>query len=155
MRISSGLRAGAVAAALLLARVPGVAAQEMSMGHHLEGMAILHGLNLTDEQRDKVHAIVKSSFEQARPAMQKLRGLHEQMADQMLSGGDLTEAQFDPVLQQQDALRQQLDKIHVQAMLQIRALLTPAQMAQAADLHKKLASLHAQEHALMGGDDEE
>ena len=34
-------------------------------------------------------------------------------------------------------------------LLQARALLTPAQLAQAADTHAKLAALHEQEHAVM------
>jgi hypothetical protein len=45
-----------------------------------------------------------------------------------------------------------MDSAHLTETLQLRGLLTADQLAQAAATHTKLEALHAQEHAVMAGD---
>lgn len=132
----------------------GAAAQPGPGWHHLEGMEVLHGLSLTGAQQGQVHAIIKHAWEQAKPLRKKMRALHEQMADQLLAEGSASAEQLAPLVQQSEQLRGQLDQIHVDTMVKIRALLTPEQVTRAADLHKKLSQLHEQERQLVDGDEE-
>jgi Spy/CpxP family protein refolding chaperone len=81
--------------------------------------------------------------------MEQLRSVHEQRATAILSSGAVTAEALQPMVAQEETLRAQLDTIRLNTELQIRALLTPEQLAQAAATHAKLESLHEQEHAVV------
>ncbi len=114
-----------------------------------EGMELLHSVSLTDAQKEQAHTIEKAAWASARPIMEQLRAAHEQMATAMLASGPVTAESLQPMVAQEESLRTQLDTIHLNTALQIRALLTPEQLAQAAATHAKLAALHEQEHAVV------
>ena len=114
-----------------------------------EGMEILHSLNLTDSQKEQVHGIEKTAWAQARPIMTQMRAVHEQLANALLTPGPVTADQLAPMVTQEEQLRAQMDQMHLSTVLQIRALLTPEQITQAATMHQKLAALHDQEHAVL------
>ena len=119
-------------------------------GHGMEGMEILHSLNLTDAQKASVHEDMHAAWSQAKPIMAEMHKVHDQMATALTAAGTITPDQLAPMMQQEEQLRTQLDQIHVNTMVQIRNLLTPEQVAQAAAMHEKLAALHEQEHEVMG-----
>jgi Spy/CpxP family protein refolding chaperone len=114
-----------------------------------EGMELLHGLNLTDAQKQQAHEIEHAAWAQARPIMAQMHALHEQLATAMLAPGSVTAEQLAPLMTQEEQLRTQMDQQHLNTILQIRALLTPEQIAQASTTHQKLAALHEQEHQLI------
>ncbi len=114
-----------------------------------EGMELLHSINLTDAQKEQAHTIEKAAWASAKPIMEQLRAAHQQMATAMLATGTVTAESLQPMVTQEESLRAQLDTIHLNAALQIRALLTPDQLAQAAATQAKLESLHEQEHAVV------
>ena len=114
-----------------------------------EGMELLHSLNLSDAQKEQARTIEKAGWAQAKPIMEQMHSVHEQMATALLTSGPVTAEQLAPMVTQEEQLKSQLDQIHLNALVQIRALLTPEQIAQAAATHSKLEALHEQEHAVM------
>jgi Spy/CpxP family protein refolding chaperone len=115
-------------------------------------MMFIRHANLTADQHAKVRKIMESSFAQARPLMKQLHAIHEQIADKLMGTGAASAADIAPLQQQASQIHQQLAQQMLTAALQIRALLTPEQLARASELHKKLKSLHTQMEALMGDD---
>ena len=147
----------AVAAACGLAAAGTALAQPMGGHmeggfHHGDGMELLHSLTLTDIQKKQAHQIGKNAWTQSKPIMEQLHAIHEQMETQLLTAGSITADQLSPTVQKEEALRSQLDQIHLNTVLQIRALLTPEQLSQAASTHQKLEALHEQERAVMGAE---
>jgi Spy/CpxP family protein refolding chaperone len=134
-------------------------AQPMEGGWHHggpgggEGMELLHSINLTDAQKQQAHEIEHAAWAQAKPIMQQMRAVHEQLETAMLAPGSVTADQLSPLVTQEEQLKSQLDQQHLNTVLQIRALLTPEQLTQAAATHQKLAALHEQEHAVMHASD--
>jgi Spy/CpxP family protein refolding chaperone len=116
------------------------------------GMEFLHGITLSDAQKAQVQQIHKAAWTQMKPIMEQMRSIHEQVANQLLAAGRVTAEQFTPMVQQEEALKSQIDSIHLNEMLQLRGVLTPEQLAQAAATHTKLEALHAQEHAVISGE---
>ncbi len=145
----------AAVAACGLATAGAAFAQPMGGGHmegelhHGDGMELLHSLTLTDIQKKQAHQLGETAWVQSKPIMEQLHTIHEQMETQMLTAGSLTAEQLTPTVQKEEALRSQLDQIHLNTLLQIRALLTPAQLSQAASTHQKLEALHEQERAVI------
>jgi Spy/CpxP family protein refolding chaperone len=122
--------------------------------HHGGGggsdMEFLHGLTLTDAQKEQAHSIIKSAMAQNKPLMEQLHQLREQHITLVLTAGS-TQSQLAAVLHQEENVRNQLDNAHLAMALQLRNVLTPAQLSQAADLHTKMAALHEQEHQVLEG----
>jgi Spy/CpxP family protein refolding chaperone len=129
-------------------------AQPMGPGfHHGGGMEFLHGITLTDAQKAQMKSIHQSGWAQMKSIMTQMRSVHEQMVNRMLAAGEVTAEALSPLVQQEESLRNQMDAIHLSETLQMRAVLTPEQLAQAASTHAKLETLHQQEHAVMAGED--
>lgn len=121
-------------------------------GHH-EGLEILHKLELTEAQQAQVKSIMKDGFQADRPLMDQIHGLREQMASRILAPGQVSADQFGTEMGQIAQIEQQLAQNRLAIVLKVRALLTPEQLTKAADLHTKLAALHAQARQVMGEPD--
>jgi Spy/CpxP family protein refolding chaperone len=78
-----------------------------------------------------------------------MRGVHEQIMARLLSPGSVSEADLAPLVQQEQALRAQMDEQRLARALAVRQVLTPQQLAEAAAKHQQIESLHQQEHQLM------
>ncbi len=117
--------------------------------HGGEGMEFLHSLNLTDAQKQQAHEIMQANRTQAHSLMQQEHALHEQIVTQLLTAGTTAE-QIQPLVTQEEALHAQMDTAHLNMAIQLRGLLTPEQLTQAAATHQKLEALHEQEHEVMG-----
>ena len=115
-------------------------------------MLVLRQVNLTPAQQSKLHQIMETSSSQALPLMKQLHAIHEQIADKLLSTDALSATDITPLQQQETAIHQSLDQKMLATALQIRGLLTPEQLAKAADLHKRLKAAMAQIDAIMGGE---
>ncbi len=142
----------AVAASCALAAT-GALAHPGGDFHGGEGMEMLHSLSLTDAQKDQAHQIEHAAWAQARPVMEQMHAVHEQLATAMLAPGNVSAESLAPMVSQEQQLRAQLDTMRLNTALQIRALLTPDQLTQAAATHQKLAALREQEHAVMHASD--
>ncbi|MFZ0889489.1 MAG: periplasmic heavy metal sensor [Candidatus Binataceae bacterium] len=113
-------------------------------------MLVLRHADLTTEQQTHVRQIMDANFAQAQPLMKQLDAVHDQIADKLMSTGPVEASDIAPLQQQEAKIHQQLDQQVLSTTLQIRALLTPDQLAKAAELHNKLKSLRAQMEALVG-----
>ncbi len=150
MKIKQMMVAAAAAGALFAGAA--IAHPQGRWGHG-EGMEILHSLNLTEAQKQQAHSIEKAAWAQSKPIMEEMHATHEQLATAMLASGSVTAESLAPMVTQEEQYRSQLDQIRVNTMLQIRALLTPDQLTQAAATHAKLAALHEQEHEVVNAAD--
>ena len=144
------MRAGVVAGLLAAGAVQ---AQGMhggphgGMGHGYLGF--LQGVTLTDAQQTRMHDIMHASWQQLKPQMQQLHALREQIGGDLASTAAISAPQLVALQQQAQTLQNQLDQAHLAAAMQVRALLTPDQLSQAATVHAQLAALHQQEHAVL------
>ncbi len=114
--------------------------------HH--GSPLLEGVTLTDDQKSKLHALMKSEHG-PNSLFAQLRAAHEQIDSAILGSGTVSEASLQPLVQQEVSLMQQVEAQRVSNELAIRNMLTPAQLATASSTHAQMEALHQQEHALM------
>jgi Spy/CpxP family protein refolding chaperone len=117
---------------------------------HHDGLEMLHGLDLTEAQKSEVHKIMQANWSQMKPVMEQARTIHEQIVTKLTGTDAVTQADLTPLVQQEETLRAQLDTARVTTALQIRGLLTPAQLAKASSTHQQLEALHEQERAIVG-----
>ncbi|HLW71620.1 MAG TPA: periplasmic heavy metal sensor [Candidatus Binataceae bacterium] len=113
-------------------------------------MMLLRHVNLSAAQQTQVQQLMEANSTQAQPLMTQLHSIHDQIADKLLSSGSVTATDIAPLQQQASQVHQQLDQDMLATALKIRAVLTPAQLAQASELHGKFKSLRAQFQTLMG-----
>ena len=146
---SVGLAATLLCAALAPA---GAAAQGWGRGRGGEGLmlpALLRSANLTPDQETRMHDILKARRTAARPIVQSLRQAQQDLADRLLANGTVAMADVQPQLDRINQLRGQLLQNSAQATLDIRAILTPDQVAKAADTKDKLRQLRQQTRQLL------
>lgn len=110
----------------------------------------LHTLNLTPEQQTQVKSILSTYRTSARPIVQQLRQTQGGLGDRLLTPGQLQAADMQSQLQQISQLRSQLLQLSAQATLDVRSLLTPEQLAAAAQTKAKMKDLRSQMHQLLG-----
>ena len=122
-------------------------AQGFHAGH--ERGALFQGVTLSDAQRSQIRAIQQAGWAQAKPTMEQARAVHEQIVARLLAAGSVSEADLAPLVTQEEQLRAQLDQMRISSELQMRAVLTATQLADAAARHTQLVSLHEQERAVV------
>jgi Spy/CpxP family protein refolding chaperone len=130
----------------------GADAQSWGRGHGGDGLmlpALLRSANLTPDQQTKMHDILKARRGAVRPLVQSLRQAQQTLADKLLAPGTVGMADVQPQLDTINQLRGQLLQNSAQAALDIRALLTPDQVAKAADTKDKLRQLRQQIQQLL------
>ena len=144
---------GALCAALLpLAALaqPGDAPEGMMHFHGGHGdSALLTGVALTDTQRSQIQTIHQTNWAAAKPLMQQLRATEEQITAALLASGNVNSSQLAALQSTASSIHAQLDQQRLSTELQVRAVLTSAQVAQAATNHAQMESLHQQMHSLM------
>ena len=109
----------------------------------------LHALNLTADQKQKVHDI----FTAERPTLKQLQGsvktARQAIAAKLMAPGTLTSADLDSLAQQ--AAQAQADLAHerLNVAIQVRNVLTPDQLSQAASIHAQMQQLRGQMQQLL------
>src|SRR5262249_33372370 len=109
----------------------------------------LHVLNLTPDQQNQARSVLSSYRTSARPIIQQLRQAQSDLGTKLLTAGPVQSADLQPQIQQIGQLRAQLLQLSAQATADIRNLLTPAQIATAAQTREKLKDLQSQMHQLL------
>ena len=150
---TSNPRAALLAAAFAIGAAPLALAQGWH-GHGPGGgdgdvVAIMHQLDLTASQKAQLHALMQQDRQATAGTRDALRAVQQQIETAMFSTGAVTSSQLAPLLQQKEQYQATLDQARLQTAIAARAVLTTAQLSRASSLHQQLASLHAQEHALM------
>ncbi len=148
IRWSRTILLAAATAAALGAGVAQRAAAQGWHGQHEGFLAVLRGANLSDGQRQRMHAIMRATFQQNQATRQQLQAVTEQIETALLSSGAVSAGSLAPLLAQQEQLRTTLDQARLSAALRIRQVLTASQLAAAASVHQQLAALHEQERAV-------
>src|SRR5262245_46677436 len=144
-------------AAPVMAHGPGMGGPR---GYHMMGDGfgmllppfMISKLNLTDDQKAKVQEIMDAHHQTLQTLSPQLQTLHEQMADKFSTSSEsLTDTDFTSQIQDMNRLREQLGAEDLKVSLALRALLTPAQLAQVAQIRAQMKALHAQMQSVLQG----
>ena len=125
------------------------------MGHGgMMGMGplpiFLRAANLTADQQAQVKKIMEDNRIALHGQFQQMHTAREQMAAKLFSTGPMTAADLSTQSQQIAQAQQQMLQNELKVALQVRAILTPAQLQKVAQFHQQFESLHQQMRALMG-----
>jgi Spy/CpxP family protein refolding chaperone len=155
--MSGAMPRGAALAALVLAAVllagalPGFAQTRHERGgggwSRDGGMALpllIRAANLTPEQDVKVRAILANHRAVTRNTVEQLRRAQDELADKLLTAGSVQSADLQPLLKQIASLREQLLQDSAQIALEVRAVLTPEQLAKAGQVRARMQQLHSE-----------
>ena len=127
-RIAGFAVAGALAAGLLLAQVPG-----FHRGERMKQLLATQ-LELTDAQKIQAKTIFETARQQAEPVVQQLKQGHEAVAAAVKA--NKSDQEIQQLANAQGALAGQLGGIHAKAMAKFYATLTPEQKDKADKLHE-------------------
>jgi Spy/CpxP family protein refolding chaperone len=126
------------------------------MGGHggmMDGMStlpmFLRAANLTPAQQAKVKTIMDANRATMHSQFEQMHTAREQMAEKLFSTGAVTAADLSAQTQQIAQAQQQLLQNELSVALQVRAILTPAQLQRVAQFHQQFESLIKQMHALI------
>jgi len=108
---------------------------------------LLRAVGLTDDQNAQIKAVVAAHRPTLRNLYGQLRVANQTLSDALLTTGDPT-----PTVQQITQIRGQLLAETVKMRQEMLGVLTPDQLAKAAQLQDQLRALRAERHnLLMGG----
>jgi Spy/CpxP family protein refolding chaperone len=111
------------------------------------GMALpvlIRAANLTPEQDGKVRAILTNHRAVTRNTVEQLRRAQDELADKLLGTGPVQAADLQPLLKQIASLREQLLQDSAQIALEVRAVLTPEQLARAGQVKARMQQLQSE-----------
>lgn len=146
-----------MAGAVLVALSSGVAqAGPAGPGAHGAGrggslLSLLRGVGLTEDQQAQVRQIVASHRPQLESLGAQLRTAHEALRARLLAPDPVTAADLAPYTQPLEQLRAQMAQESLQVWLEVRAILTPEQLARAAQVRERLGQLRSEARGLLGG----
>jgi Spy/CpxP family protein refolding chaperone len=104
---------------------------------------------LTPEQQAKVHGILSTHRATTRPLVEQLRQAQQELGAKLLAPGPLQAADLQPQLGRIGELRGQLAQDGAQAALEVRAVLTPEQLARASQTKERLTQLREEMRQLV------
>ncbi len=110
---------------------------------------MIRAADLTPEQQTRVREILSAHRAAARPVVEQLRGAQAELGDKLLAPGSVQAADLQPLLQRIGQLRDQLARDSAAAALEVRAVLTPEQLARVARTKARLSELREEMRHLM------
>jgi Spy/CpxP family protein refolding chaperone len=111
----------------------------------------LKGVDLTEAQEKQVRDIMSAHRGRFRTLFDELRAAQKSMADALLAPGEVRGETLTAQAQRLTQLREQLMQEGLQVALEVRAILTPEQLATAAQLHDRMRALHTEMRGLFKG----
>ena len=108
----------------------------------------LQAAHLTADQQSHVNQIMQSNRSRTVALIEQLESIHEQIADRLLAPGTVTASDLAPLEDQAAQLDAQIQQQALNASVQIRAILTPDQVARMAQFHRKMSALQDQMRTL-------
>jgi Spy/CpxP family protein refolding chaperone len=139
----------AAVAALSLSLLAGPASAQRHGGGSPFFM-LLKAANLTTQQKSQVQQILQSDRSQSHTLQQQYEAVHQQIAAKLFGTGSVSASQLSPLVQQAAQIRENIDENRMETALQIRGILTPAQLSKLAGVEQQLQNMHNQLHSLMG-----
>jgi len=112
--------------------------------------ALLQGVGLTDDQQKQVREILKTNHQTLFSLFDRLRTANQALADRLVAADNVTEQDLQPLVDQVMTARGDIVRQGLKVVLQVRQVLTPEQLAKAAEVKTKLRELRAQMHELLG-----
>jgi Spy/CpxP family protein refolding chaperone len=134
---------------------PPMGGQWGGMGGYTDGWRLplmLRGARLTPDQQARVREILAAHRPTLRSLTDQLRQAQDEVADRLFAAGAVQGADLQPALQRIGQLRDQLLQESAQAAMEVRALLTPDQLAQAAAVKARMAALRTEMRQLLQPD---
>jgi Spy/CpxP family protein refolding chaperone len=110
---------------------------------------MIRASNLTPEQQTRVRAILSAHRKSASPVVEQLRQAQQELGTKLLAPGQVQAADLQPQLQRISQLRDQLAQDSAAAALEVRAVLTPEQLARVAQTKDRLKQLREEMRQLM------
>jgi Spy/CpxP family protein refolding chaperone len=111
-------------------------------------MRILQFVKLTPDQETQVHNILEKRRAGLHDLFDQLRQAQDAVAAKLLSPGALSQSDVQPLLDRTLQIRQKLAESGLAAMLEVRGVLTPDQLAQAASKRAEMVELQKKMRAL-------
>jgi Spy/CpxP family protein refolding chaperone len=105
---------------------------------------ILKGVDLSDAQEQQVRTIMQTHRASLRALFGELRVAQEDIADKLLAPGEVRTEELTSQVQRVAQLREQLMQEGLKAALEVRAVLTPEQLAKASELKGRMRALHTE-----------
>jgi Spy/CpxP family protein refolding chaperone len=109
---------------------------------------VLKGVDLTDAQEKQVREIMAAHRATFRTLFSALQGAHKDLADKLFTPGEVQAEDLTAQIQRVTELRERLMQEGLKVALEVRALLTPEQLAKAAELKDRVRALHAEMRGL-------
>ena len=123
---------------------PGSGGMMMGDGPGMMFPLMLKKLELTTDQDAQVQNIMAAHRDTFKTLFTQLEAAHEEMASKFFAPGPLSAADLTSQTQGVSQLREQLMNEGLKVALEIRGVLTPDQLAKAAQLKDQMQALHAQ-----------
>ncbi|HKA55762.1 MAG TPA: periplasmic heavy metal sensor [Candidatus Binatia bacterium] len=147
---------------LLHLRVVPAAGQEQPLGSLGKGIAggeslgqllplLLKGVGLSPEQGQRVQQIIASHRETLQSLFAQLQAANAALANKLIVPEEVKAEDLAPQVQRITELREQLLLEGLQAVLEVRSVLTPEQRAKAVQLKGQLQALGKTAGGLLGG----
>jgi Spy/CpxP family protein refolding chaperone len=109
---------------------------------------MLRALNLTDDQKAQVKQVMANHRDTLHQLYTQMRTAHDDMSNQLVSSAALQESDLSPQVQQISSLRSQIAAEILKMTLEIRGVLTPDQLARAAQFRQQMQSMRSQMRSL-------
>jgi Spy/CpxP family protein refolding chaperone len=109
----------------------------------------LRAANLTTDQQAQVKKIIEDNRAALHGQFQQMHTAREQIAAKLFSTGPLTASDLSAQTQEIAQAQQQMLQNELNLALQVRSILTPAQLQKVAQFHQQFENLHQQMRALM------
>jgi Spy/CpxP family protein refolding chaperone len=109
---------------------------------------VLKGIKLTDAQEKRVQEIMAAHRAAFRTLFGELRAAHKDMADKLFAPGNVQVEDFTAQTQRLAQLRDQLMREGLKVAIEVRELLTPEQLAQAAEIKDRMRALRTEMRGL-------
>src|SRR5580658_9411746 len=103
------------------------------------------GETRTQAQFDQEHAVIQAHEAEVETLKQRMQALSDQISNILSGSGAVDTSVLSSLEQQRSDLQAQRDATNLDMLMQIRALLTPAQLADVARRHAQLSALHQQQ----------
>ncbi|WP_159103428.1 Spy/CpxP family protein refolding chaperone [Asaia prunellae] len=107
-------------------------------------MGLLRGVDLTKEQREKIHALMHGHRTERREAMHQRFDLDHQIAALLMAKGPVDRAKLDTLIKQKEVLNAKDEEAMAADAVAIHDILTPEQLDKARMTQEKLDSLEGQ-----------
>ena len=119
-------------------------------GMLLGGGRVLHALDLSADQQQKVQDILTAHRPKLRQLVANEKATVQAVADKLLGTSAVTQQDFDAALQRASQAHDDLMRERLAAALEVRHALTSDQIQKAAAIRTGMKQLHAQMRQLLG-----